>query len=73
MMDIPINLAVEDDLSEAILKEMLKQSQRPFAVGMCLKRLVRPLADIIARWIIVTNPNFLITRSPYCAAHFSRS
>ncbi|WP_448573686.1 DUF2887 domain-containing protein [Trichothermofontia sp.] len=37
MTDIPINLAVEDDLSEAILKEILKQSQRPFAVGMCLK------------------------------------
>ena len=38
MTDIPINLAVEDDLSEAVLKEMLKQSQRPFSVGTCLKR-----------------------------------
>lgn len=38
MTDIPINLAVEDDLSEAVLKEMLKQSQRPFSVGICLKR-----------------------------------
>ncbi|UZQ55058.1 DUF4276 family protein [Trichothermofontia sichuanensis B231] len=38
MMDISINLAVEDDLSEAILKEILKQSQRPFVIGMCLKR-----------------------------------
>jgi hypothetical protein len=37
MTDIPINLAVEDDLSEAVLKEMLKQSQRPFSVGTCLK------------------------------------
>lgn len=38
MIDIPINLAVEDDLSEVVLKEILKQSQRPFSVGMCLKR-----------------------------------
>ena len=38
MTDIPINLAVEDDLSEAVLKEILKQSQRPFSVGTCLKR-----------------------------------
>ncbi len=37
MTDIPINLAVEDDLSEAVLKEILKQSQRPFSVGTCLK------------------------------------
>jgi hypothetical protein len=35
---IPINLAVEDDLSEAVLREILKQSQRPFHVGSCLKR-----------------------------------
>lgn len=33
MTDIPINLAVEDALSEAVLREMLKQSQRPFLVG----------------------------------------
>lgn len=38
MTDIPINLAVEDDLSEAVLKEILKQSQRPFVVGTCLKK-----------------------------------
>jgi hypothetical protein len=39
MMDhIPINLAVEDDLSEAVLTEILKQSQRPFLIGNCLKR-----------------------------------
>ncbi|MEP0859270.1 hypothetical protein [Trichocoleus sp. DQ-U1] len=36
MTDIPINLVVEDALSEAVLKEMLKQSQRPFSVGNCL-------------------------------------
>ncbi|MEZ2224858.1 hypothetical protein [Microcoleus sp.] len=33
MTDIPINLVFEDVLSEAVLKEMLKQSQRPFLVG----------------------------------------
>ncbi len=38
MTDIPINLAVEDDLSEAVLREILKQSQRPFSIGTCLKR-----------------------------------
>ncbi|WP_250125743.1 hypothetical protein [Chroococcidiopsis sp. CCMEE 29] len=38
MTDIPINLAVEDDLSEAVLKGILKQSQRPFSIGTCLKR-----------------------------------
>jgi hypothetical protein len=38
MSDIPINLAIEDDLSEAVLKEILQQSQRPFSVGSCLKR-----------------------------------
>jgi len=32
MSDIPINLAVEDPLSEAILREMLKQTKRPFFV-----------------------------------------
>ena len=35
MTDIPINLVFEDVLSEAVLKEMLKQSQRPFSVGSC--------------------------------------
>lgn len=38
MSDIPINLAVEDDLSESVLREILKQSNRPFSVGACLKR-----------------------------------
>ncbi|MBE9163890.1 hypothetical protein [Tychonema sp. LEGE 06208] len=35
MTDIPINLVFEDVLSEAVLKQMLKQSQRPFSVGSC--------------------------------------
>jgi hypothetical protein len=38
MTDIPINLVFEDALSEAVLKEMLKQSQRPFSVGSCLNQ-----------------------------------
>lgn len=38
MTDIPITLAVEDLLSEAVLKEMLKQSQRPFLIGNCLMK-----------------------------------
>lgn len=38
MTDIPINLAVEDALSEAVIKEMLKQSERPFSIGTCLNR-----------------------------------
>jgi len=38
MTDIPINLVFEDTLSEAVLKEMLKQSQRPFSVGNCLNQ-----------------------------------
>jgi hypothetical protein len=33
--DIPINLVFEDVLSEAVLKQMLIQSQRPFLVGVC--------------------------------------
>lgn len=36
--DIPINLVFEDVLSEAVLKQMLKQSQRPFSVGNCLNQ-----------------------------------
>lgn len=32
---IPVNLAVEDLLSEALLRGMLKQSGRPYAVGAC--------------------------------------
>ena len=35
MTDIPINLVFEDVLSEAVIKQMLKQSQRPFLVGDC--------------------------------------
>ncbi|MEG4072177.1 hypothetical protein QUA30_05735 [Microcoleus sp. Pol14C2] len=38
MTDIPINLVFEDALSEAVLKQMLKQSQRPFSVGQCLNQ-----------------------------------
>ncbi|HIK15203.1 MAG TPA: hypothetical protein IGS53_07960 [Leptolyngbyaceae cyanobacterium M33_DOE_097] len=38
MTDIPINLAVEDALSEAVLRSMLNQSRRPFTVGNCLSR-----------------------------------
>ena len=38
MSDIPITLAVEDVLSEAVLREMLKQSERPFSIGLCLNK-----------------------------------
>jgi hypothetical protein len=38
MNQISINLAVEDDLSEAVLRAILLQSQRPFSVGSCLKK-----------------------------------
>ncbi len=38
MTDIPINLVFEDALSEAVLKQILKQSQRPFSVGHCLNQ-----------------------------------
>jgi hypothetical protein len=38
MNDIPINLAVEDDLSEAVLRQMILQSQRNFVIGQCLKK-----------------------------------
>jgi hypothetical protein len=38
MSDIPINLAVEDDLSEAVLRQMILQSQRNFVIGQCLKK-----------------------------------
>ncbi len=31
-----INLAVEDHLSEFVLREIIKQSQRPFVIGNCL-------------------------------------
>lgn len=32
---IPIQLAVEDDLSEAVLRKILSTSGRPYAVGTC--------------------------------------
>ena len=32
---IPIQLAVEDDLSEAVLRKILSTSSRPYAVGTC--------------------------------------
>lgn len=35
MTDIPINLVVEDVLSEAVLREILRQSQRSFSIGHC--------------------------------------
>jgi len=35
---IPINLAVEDALSEAALRKILTQSNRPYAVGTCYNR-----------------------------------
>jgi hypothetical protein len=38
MTDIPIKLVFEDVLSEAVLKQMLTQSQRPFSVGQCLNQ-----------------------------------
>ena len=38
MSDIPITIAVEDVLSEAVVREMLKQSERPFSIGLCLNK-----------------------------------
>lgn len=35
---IPVNLAVEDALSESALRQLLHQSGRPFAVGTCYCR-----------------------------------
>lgn len=35
---IPVNLAVEDDLSESVLRVMLRQSPRRYAVGTCYAR-----------------------------------
>jgi len=32
---IPINLAVEDPLSEAVLRAILRQSNRPYELGTC--------------------------------------
>lgn len=36
--NIPINLVVEDDLSEAVLRTMLHRSGRQYAVGFCFSR-----------------------------------
>lgn len=38
MTDIIINLVVEDALSEAVAREMLRQSSRPFIIGSCSNR-----------------------------------
>ncbi|MBS0017641.1 MAG: hypothetical protein KFF72_15055 [Arthrospira sp. SH-MAG29] len=38
MTDIPINLACEDILSEAVLKKMIQHSQRPFLIGHCFHK-----------------------------------
>jgi len=35
---IPINLAVEDILTEEVLRNMLNRSSRRFAVGSCFRR-----------------------------------
>lgn len=35
---IPINLAVEDALSEAIIRQIIRQSKRDFIVGTCYNR-----------------------------------
>jgi len=35
---IPIHLGAEDDLSEAVLRKILIESRRPFAVGTCYNR-----------------------------------
>lgn len=35
---VPINLAVEDELSEAVLRVILHQTQRRFAIGRCYNR-----------------------------------
>lgn len=35
---IPVNLAVEDDLSESVLRVMLRQLPRQYAVGTCFSR-----------------------------------
>ena len=35
---IPIHLVVEDELSEAVLREILRQSERSFAVGAAYRR-----------------------------------
>ncbi len=35
---IPLNLAVEDRLSEAVLRKILRHTKRPFIVGTCFSR-----------------------------------
>lgn len=37
-MEIPINLVVEDDLSEAIARELLSQSTKKYSVGVVYKK-----------------------------------
>lgn len=38
MAPIPVNLAVEDVLSEAVLRQMLAQAVKPYAIGRCFSR-----------------------------------
>ena len=38
MSELRISLAVEDDLSEVVLRQILRRSGRPYAVARCLKR-----------------------------------
>jgi hypothetical protein len=38
MVQIPVNLAVEDQLSEAVLRKILHYSKRPYVVGTCYNR-----------------------------------
>ena len=38
MTDIPVNLAVEDELSEAVLRRILADSGRPYVVCTCYRR-----------------------------------
>ncbi|MFN8453408.1 MAG: hypothetical protein U0401_01855 [Anaerolineae bacterium] len=48
--DIPINLAVEDTLSEAVARKILRESGQPYSVGICysrrgfgyLKKMIKP-------------------------------
>ncbi len=35
---IPINLAVEDSLSEAVVRKILLKSSRPYSVGICYRK-----------------------------------
>ena len=38
MGDIFINLAVEDELSEVVLRKVLRETKRPFVVGTCFRK-----------------------------------